>query len=217
MITRVIIPGLPLFWQGFLVTLELCAIGFFGGIVLGAVLTLLGFVSRPTRWIATAIAEFFRATPVYVGLVWVAYVWPDLFGWPDTVWQAACAALVLQTGAYLSETFRGGFLAIARGQREAAAALGLRPATIVVQILTPQVLLNSIPSLINQMVIVFKSSTVVSVIGVQDLLYHANSIINRYYEPLEVLTFVASIYILTITLISMAARKVEARLRERLS
>lgn len=216
MLNRVIIPALPLFLEGLLVTLQLCAIGFLGGIVVGAILTVLGFISAPTRWLSVVIIEFFRATPVYVGLVWVAYVWPELFGWPETAYQAACIALVMQTGAYLSETFRAGILAIPRGQRESASALGLLPITTSTRIVLPQVMLNSVPSLINQLVVVFKSSTVVSVIGVHDLLYQANTIVNKYYEPLEVLTFVALIYIATITLLSIAARLVENRLRSRL-
>lgn len=212
---RSVVPALPLFFEGMLVTLQLCAIGFFGGVIVGAILTFLGFLSPPTRWLSVAIVEFFRATPVYVGLVWVAYVWPELFGWPGTAYEAACVALIMQTGAYLSETFRGGILAISKGQREAASALGISPTATAVRVVLPQVLINSIPPLINQLVVVFKSSTVVSVIGVQDLLFQANAVANKYYEPLEPLTFVALIYIAIITLVSVSARGIEKRLRAR--
>ena len=69
--------------------------------------------------------EFFRATPVLVQLLWVNYVWPELFGWPNTFFAAACVALALQSSGYLAETFRGAIEAIPRGHLEAAAALGL--------------------------------------------------------------------------------------------
>jgi uncharacterized protein YggT (Ycf19 family)/F0F1-type ATP synthase membrane subunit c/vacuolar-type H+-ATPase subunit K len=65
------------------------------------------------------------ATPILVQLLWVNYVWPELFGWPNSFFAAACVALAIQSIGYLAETFRGGIEAIPKGQLEAAYALGM--------------------------------------------------------------------------------------------
>ena len=212
---RMILPNIGLLADGFLVTGKLIVSSFLAGIALAILLTALCFLSTPTRWLANILVEFFRATPMYVQLVWVAYVWPELFGWPDTSYTAALIAITLQTGAYLTETIRSGFLSIPRGQSEAAHALGMTPAWTMRRVVIPQLVISIIPSLINQLVSVVKSSTVVSVIGVADLLYQTNSLINRWHEPVEILTFTALIYIALVTVISVATRYVEVRIRTR--
>lgn len=213
---RMILPNLGLLAEGFWVTVQLIVSSFLAGIALAVFFTILGFISTPTRWLANILVEFFRATPMYVQLVWVAYVWPEIFGWPEAAYTAALVAITLQTGAYLTETFRSGFLSIPKGQSESAYALGMTPLWTMRRIIIPQLVLSIVPALINQLVSVVKSSTVVSVIGVADLLYHTNSLINRWHEPVEILTFTALIYIGLVTMISMATRYVEARVRTRL-
>lgn len=210
---RMILPNLGLLANGFFVTVQLIVLSFIFGIVLALFFTALNSFSTITRWISNILVEFFRSTPMYVQLVWVAYVWPELFGWPQAAYTAAIVALTLQTGSYLTETFRAGFLSIPRGQSEAAYALGMTPAWTLRRIIAPQLVMNILPSLVNQLVSVVKASTVVSVIGVTDLLYQTNSLINRWHEPVEILTFTALIYIGLVTAISMAARHVEARIR----
>ncbi|HEY0122195.1 MAG TPA: amino acid ABC transporter permease [Rhizobium sp.] len=213
---RMILTNLGLLADGLFTTVQLIVLSFVCGIILGVVFTVMGFVSTPTRWLANILVEFFRATPMYVQLVWVAYVWPELFGWPEAAYTAALIALTLQTGAYLSETFRAGFLSIPHGQSESAYALGMTPAWTMRRIIVPQLVMNIVPALINQLVSVVKSSTVVSVIGVADLLYQTNSLINRWHEPVEILTFTALIYIGLVSVISMGTRHIEARVRARL-
>src|SRR5258707_15167243 len=110
--------------QGLVVTVEVCAIAFAMAIVGGLVLCLIRLHARPLRPIAIALIEFFRATPIFVQLMWVNYVWPELFGWPNSFFTAGWVALGLQSSGYLAETFRAGIEAVPRGHREAGYSLG---------------------------------------------------------------------------------------------
>ena len=107
--------------DGLAVTVEVCLIAFVAAIVGGLVLCLVRLYVRPLRPVAIALIEFFRATPIFVQLIWVSYVWPELFGWPDTFFTAGWLALALQSSGYLAETFRAGIEARAarpaRGRR----------------------------------------------------------------------------------------------------
>ncbi|MGH8712568.1 MAG: amino acid ABC transporter permease, partial [Casimicrobiaceae bacterium] len=154
-------------------------------------------------------------TPILVQLLWVNYVWPPLFGWPDTFFTAAWVALALQSGGYLAETFRGGIEAIPRGQREAAYSVGMPVLLVFRRIILPQVSLSTAPSLVNQFTVIVKSSTLVSVITVQDLMFQSQKIVNIWYEPIEILTATAAIYIVIVFLVSAAGKALADSLRRR--
>lgn len=198
---------------GLQVTIEVCLISFAAAIVGGMVLCLLRMYVKPVRPIAVVLIEFFRATPILVQLLWVNYVWPELFGWPNTFFAAACTALAVQSSGYLAETFRAGIEAIPKGQREAAYSVGMSPALTFRRIMLPQVLLSSAPSIINQFTVIVKSSTLVSVITVQDLMFQSQKIVNIAYEPIEILTATAAMYIGFIFIVSMAGKLLADRLR----
>ncbi len=198
---------------GLQVTIEVCVISFACAIVGGLVLCLTRMYVRPLRPVMTLLIEFFRATPILVQLLWVNYVWPELFGWPNTFFQAACTALAVQSSGYLAETFRGGIEAVPRGHREAAYSVGMSPLQVFRRIVLPQALLSSAPSIINQFTVIVKSSTLVSVITVQDLMFQSQKIVNIAYEPIEILTATAAIYIAFIFLVSIAGKLLADRLR----
>ena len=202
-------------WNGLVVTAEICSIAFVLAIAGGLVLCLVRMYLRPLRPLAIVLIEFFRATPILVQLLWVNYVWPALFGWPDTFFAAAWTALALQSSGYLAETFRGGIEAIPKGQREAAYSLGMSPLHVFGRIVMPQVALSSAPSIVNQFIVIVKSSTLVSVITVQDLMFQSQKIVNIWYEPIEILTATAVIYIVAIFLVSAAGKSLSDALRGR--
>jgi polar amino acid transport system permease protein len=193
---------------GLQVTLEVCLISFAFAIAGGLVLCLVRMYVRGLRAVTTVLIEFFRGTPILVQLLWVNYAWPEIFGWPTTFFQAACTALALQSSGYLAETFRGGIEAIPKGQREAASSVGMSSAQVFRRIILPQVLLSSAPSIVNQFTVIVKSSTLVSVITVQDLMFRSQKIVNIAYEPIEILTATAAIYIAFIYVISTAGKLV---------
>ena len=201
--------------SGLAVTLHICAYAFFAAVLGGLLLCLLRMYVRPARPISIALIEFFRSTPIFVQLLWVSYVWPELIGWPNTFFTAGWVALALQSSGYLAETFRGGIEAIPRGHTEAATSLGMSRLHILARIVVPQMLLATAPALMNQMTVIIKSSTLVSVITVADLMFQAQKIVNRYYEPIDIMTATAAIYILIIFLISWLGNAVAGSLRGR--
>ena len=201
--------------SGLAVSVEVCVIAFTCAILGGLFLCLVRLYVRPLRIITIGLIEFFRATPILVQLLWVNYVWPELFGWPNTFFAAACTALAVQSSGYLAETFRGGIEAIPKGQLEAAYAVGMSPLQVFLRITLPQVLLSSAPSIVNQFTVIVKSSTLVSVITVQDLMFQSQKIVNIGYEPIEILTATAAIYIVCIFLVSAAGKHLADTLRRR--
>src|SRR3954452_15111355 len=146
---------------GFAVTVEICAIAFLAAIIGGLVLCLARIYVAPLRPLAILLIEFFRDTPIFVQLMWVAYVWPEVFGFPNDFFTAGWLALGLQSSGYLAETFRAGIEAVPRGQRDAAFSAGLSPAQTFRRIVMPQVLLSSAPSIVNQFTVIVKSSTLI--------------------------------------------------------
>ena len=197
------------------VTVEVCLIAFVCAIIGGLALCLVRMYVPPLRAIAIGLIEFFRATPILVQLLWVNYVWPEVFGWPNTFFAAACVALALQSSGYLAETFRGGIEAIPKGQREAAISVGMSPVLVFRRIVLPQVLLSAAPSIVNQFTVIVKSSTLVSIITVQDLMFQSQKIVNIWYEPIEILSATAAIYILCIFIVSAAGKHLADALRRK--
>lgn len=203
------------FIAGFQTTLQVCAVAFFWAIVLGLLLCLVRMHIKPLKPVAVLLIEFFRATPILVQLLWVNYVWPELFGWPTTFFAAACVALAIQSAGYLAETFRGAIEAIPKGHLEAASSLGMSPRHAFARITLPQVLLDAAPSIGNQFTVIVKSSALVSVIAVPDLMFQSQKLVNKWYEPIEILTATAGIYIAFIFLVSMALNWVAGAVRRK--
>ena len=201
--------------DGFLVTLEICAIAFVAAIVGGLLLCLVRLYVKPLRPVAIVLIEFFRATPIYVQLLWVTYVWPELFGWPHAFFTAGWVALGLQSSGYLAETFRAGIEAIPRGQREAGFSAGMSPVLVFGRIVLPQVLLMVAPAIVNQFTVIVKSSTLVSVITVQDLMFQSQKIVTTWLDPIEILTATAAIYILFVFVVSSLGKLLSDLLRSR--
>ena len=202
-------------FDGFLITVQVCLIAFVAAIVGGLVLCILRLYVRPLRPLAIALIEFFRATPIFVQLLWVNYVWPELFGWPSESFTACWVALGLQSSGYLAETFRAGIEAVPRGQREAAFSTGMPPILVFLRIVLPQVLLTVAPSIVNQFTVIVKSSTLVSVITVQDLMFQSQKIVYTWLDPIEILTATAAIYIAFVFCISALGKRLSDFLRMR--
>jgi polar amino acid transport system permease protein len=201
--------------DGFLVTAEICLVAFLAAIVGGLALCLVRLYVPPLRPVAVALIEFFRATPIFVQLLWVNYVWPELFGWPTASFTAGWLALALQSSGYLAETFRAGIEAVPRGQREAGIAAGMSGTLVFRRIVLPQVLLMVAPAIVNQFTVIVKSSTLVSVITVQDLMFQSQKIVNTWLDPIEILTATAAIYILFVFAVSALGKALSDLMRRR--
>jgi polar amino acid transport system permease protein len=202
---RFVVANLGALLSGLWVTAYVCFWAFLLALLLGALLCLIRLRIPYLRIVAIGYVEFFRATPILVQLLWVNYVWPEIFGFPQTVTGAGILALALQSSGYLAETFRSGLEGMAKGQREAALAIGMSRWRTIYRIELPQVALVVAPMVINQLAVLVKSSTLVSVIAVADLTYQGLKIVNQWYEPIEVLTTIALAYFALIFAISSIA------------
>jgi polar amino acid transport system permease protein len=212
---RYVLANAAVLLHGLSVTMEVCVLAFLMAVVLGAVACLLRLYVPLLRGVAVGYIEFCRATPIVVQLMWVNYVWPEVFGFPRTMQGAGVIALALQSSGYLAETFRAGIEGLPRGQWEAGLAVGMRHGRIMRRIVMPQALLVMAPAIVNQMAVVVKSSTLVSVIAIPDLMYEALKIVNQWFEPIEVLTSTGLLYIAVIFLISHLANRISAHFQAR--
>ncbi|MEW2487669.1 amino acid ABC transporter permease [Streptomyces sp. NPDC048411] len=144
--------------------------GFGVGLVLGLVVALMRLSSvAPYRWLAMAYIEFFRGLPallifIFVG-VGVPLAFPGIVFPGETYGQVACA-LGLVSAAYMAETIRAGIQAVPRGQLEAARTLGMSHATAMRSIVIPQAFRIIVPPLTNELVLLFKDSSLVLFLGV---------------------------------------------------
>jgi len=215
MLQRILWNNRGEFLEGLLVTAEISLIAIAVAMAVGLVICLVRMYCRPLRWLAFLYIEFCRGTPIYVQLMWVNYVWPELFGWPQSFFAAGWAALALQSSGYLAETFRSGIEGVARGQREAALSTGLSPFLTMRWVILPQALLMMTPSLMNQFLVVVKSSCLVSVIAVPDLMYRALRLTSIWFEPIEILSFTAFLYVAIVFALSAAIKWYSDRLRSR--
>jgi polar amino acid transport system permease protein len=202
---RFVIANLGSLLGGLWVTTYVCFWAFLLALLLGAVVCFIRLRIPYLRVVAIGYIEFFRATPILVQLLWVNYVWPAIFGFPQTVTGAGILALALQSSGYLAETFRSGLEGLPKGQCEAALAVGMSRWRTMYRIQAPQVALVVAPVVINQLAVVVKSSTLVSVIAIADLMYEGLKIVNQWYEPIEVLTTIALGYFILIFAISSIA------------
>ncbi|MFG2906963.1 amino acid ABC transporter permease [Kitasatospora sp. NPDC048286] len=165
---------------------------------------------RVVRWFATLVVEFFRAMPV---LVMIFFVFVALKVQP--LW-ALVAGLVLYNGSVLAEVFRAGVLAVPKGQREAAYALGMRKTQVMSYVLVPQANRAMLPAIISQLVVALKDTSLGFLITYEEFL-HAGKLIatNLDYDLpfIPVVMVIAPVYIGMCLLLSWLARFVERRSR----
>lgn len=206
------------YYDLFLMGLWISLVYTVGSIVFGVLIGFLTCAARLSGWrvlnaVARIYQELFRCTPLLVQLLWFYYAFPLLVGGSIDNRVAAMLTLSLYVGAFYAEIFRGGIVSIDRGQREAAAAIGMSSWQSMTRIILPQALKRMLPSFINQSVIQFKNTSLVSVISVADLAYMAAVVNGQTYRPLESYTVMAVLYIVMLLPLTQAADWIEKRLR----
>ena len=215
---EIIFSALPQLLKGALVTLQLTAFAVVIGIVAGS---LIGIVrlspTKPLRWAARAYIDFFRGTPLLVQIFIVYFGIPAVtasLGFPIRMTQfvAAVSALSLNAAAYFGEIVRAGIQSIDIGQREASESLGLGPIETMRHVIFPQAFRRMIPPIGNEFISLLKDTSLVSVIGYQELLRNGQLIIATTYRSFEILTAVALIYLALILLLSQGFSYLERRM-----
>lgn len=202
-----------IFLDGIGVTVAItAAIVVFG--LLAGLLAAIGNLTRSPvlRWMSLTYVELFRCTPILVQLIWCYYALPMLAGIEMTPVTASVLALSLYGGSFYSEIIRGGIVSIDKGQTEAGLALGMMPGQTMRRIILPQAVKRMLPALMNQSIIQFKNTSLVSVLAVPDLVYQSQIAAHDSYRPLETYTAVAVAYLVILLPLTILVRVWERRL-----
>jgi polar amino acid transport system permease protein len=182
------------------------------GLVLGLVVCMMRLSATPVvRVVGSFYVSFFRGVPLLVLLMIVYYCLPAI-GLDVPSYVAAVLGLGICSAAYQAENLRGGFLIIPHGHVEAARTFGFSAWQTNVYILVPQALRASAPSVINEVSLIFKVSSLVSVVGVTDLMRASQNIVGRDLRPLQWYLAAGLIYLLVNMLLSSLGRLAEQRL-----
>ncbi|WP_346394358.1 amino acid ABC transporter permease [Pseudomonas syringae] len=182
------------FLQGAALTLFVSVCSIVVSVALGFVTALARLSSSAVAFgIASFYASFFRGTPLLIQILLIYLGLPQLGIVPGAI-TAGVIALSLNYGAYLSEIFRAGIIGVSAGQREAALALALRPAQIFWRVTLPQAMRTIIPPTTNQFISMLKDSSLISVMGVWEVMFLAQSYGRSSYRYIEMLTTAAVLY-----------------------
>lgn len=156
--------------------------------------------SKIARFVSSAFVEIIRGTPMLVQLYIVFFAMPKLpnyniLGFINiSFFIPGVITLVLNSSAYVSEIIRGGILAVDRGQTEAARSLGLTNSQCMISVVIPQAVKNILPALANEFVTIIKESSICGVLGMQELMWGANSVVGATYIPLTPYYLAAALY-----------------------
>ncbi|MGW2599787.1 amino acid ABC transporter permease [Streptomyces klenkii] len=199
--------------DGLLTTLKTFAIAAVLSVALGAVLAAARLSDhRPVRWAATVVVEFFRAMPL---VIMIFLLFAGVFT-SDPMW-ALVLGLTLYNGSVQAEIFRSGINAVPRGQSEAAYALGLRKTQVMSSVLIPQAVRTMLPSIISQLVVTLKDTSLGFIILYEELLFVGKAFaeqtkpVNGVYAFIPMVIVFGSIYILLCLALSSVATWVERR------
>jgi arginine/lysine/histidine transport system permease protein len=182
-------------------------LGFLGGLFIGVCRI---SKNRLIYGLSTIYVEAFRGTPLLVQIFLVYSGLPSFGIYLDPI-TAGLIALSMNTAAYQAEIFRGGVQSIPKGQMEAARSMGLSYNQAMLQIIVPQALRNTLPSYTNEFITMIKDSSLVSTIGVVELVLTARNVIAWTFQPFVVFIFIAILYFMLTFSTSKIMRYVEKR------
>lgn len=209
-------------WRGFPLTVMLLLWSVPLSLLLGAGLALLLRSSvRPLAFLARCYSALFRGTPLLVQL-YLVYNGTGALAWVRdnaVLWwifsdgfRSAVLVITLNSAAYISEILRGGFAALPKGAREAAAALGMPPLLALRRIELPLVLRHALPAYGNELILLVKGTSLASTIAVAEMMSYTKRLFSNTLAPLEVFLACACFYLAINFFLTMAFRLVERRL-----
>ncbi|NUA27614.1 ectoine/hydroxyectoine ABC transporter permease subunit EhuD [Cupriavidus basilensis] len=203
---------LPILLQGAVVTVEVTVLAFVLSSLLGLALALMKLSpARTLSWGASGVINVIRGLPIIVQLFYIYFVLPDA-GIHLTAFQAGVIGLGIAYSAYQAENFRAGIEAVDPGQREAAQAMGMRPALVMRRVILPQAFRISLPPYGNTLVMMLKDSSLVSTITVAEMTRAGQLIASSTFQNMTVYTLVALLYLLMSLPLVFGLRRLERRL-----
>ncbi|MDF2522393.1 MAG: amino acid transporter permease [Clostridiales bacterium] len=202
------------FIEGTSITLFLSFFGVVLGVVLGVILALMKLSKNILlKSFSSAYIELVRGTPLLVQLYIIYYGLPRLVGLDFNDNTLGIVAISLNSAAYVGEIIRAGILSIDKGQLEAARSLGMPHGMAMKTIIIPQAFKNILPALGNEFIVLIKESSIVSVVGIHDLMYNADTVRGNTYLPFEPLVIAALIYFTITFILSKLLSLLERRMR----
>jgi len=206
--------NLKFLMSGYYFTLLLSFTSIFISIAVGLLVALPGLSKNPwLRNFNRVYVEIVRSVPILVLILWVYYGLPPMTGLEINVFWAGVIALALSDSAFQAEIFRAGIQSIDRGQYEASHSISLNYKDTMRFVILPQAIRRILPALGNQLVYMLKMSSLVSVIGMQELTRKANELVVTEYRPLEIYTILVLEYLVLILVVSAGVRWLERRLK----
>lgn len=208
----IIVRNYAVLLGGLGVTLVLSVVAIAAGGLLGFVVAL-GLRARSALITAPCrlYRSFWRGTPIFVQLLMIFYLLPEI-GMTVAPVVAAVLALAMNSAAFQAEIFRAGLAALPAGQVEAARILGIGRVRTLLMIELPQMLRLVLPALVSEIIAIVKNSSLVSVIAVTELTRRGQQIASTTFRPLEVYILVGLLYLAVNLVLARAGRLAERRL-----
>ncbi|GHD72020.1 ABC transporter permease [Vogesella fluminis] len=213
---------LPSIMEGTILTLQVAVSALLVSVVLGLIGAMFKMSpSKPLAWLAEVYSTVVRGVP---DLVWMLLLFfgvqmliNELFaqmGWeaPEiNSFFAGVMTIGFIFGAYMTETFRGAIMAVPKGQMEAGLAYGMSPLRVFLRITFPQMVRFALPSFSNNWLVLVKSTALVSVIGLNDVMYRADTAKSITQEPFTVYAVVGCIFLAITSVSDLALKRLEKR------
>ena len=194
-------------------TLRLAIPAILLGFCVGVILGLARLAQRPWIHYSAAIyIEFIRGIPLVMVIFWFWFLVPVFLRRPVPEYWVALTAFVCFEGAYIGEIVRAGIQSVPRGQDDAATATGLSYIQTMWSVILPQAIRNMIPSLVTQFIVLFKDTSLASIIGMMNLTKAAQTVSQRELRPFEMYIFIAVVYWVFTYSMSRFSRWLEIRM-----
>ena len=189
--------------DGVLITIQMALIGMAIALTLGLVIALMGKSGIKILVIFSDIyIQIFRAIPLFVYLIWMFYGAAMLTGINVPAFATAVICLSMTHSAFMAETYRAGIESVPKGHTEAGLSVGLSRFQVMRYIILPQAIRTILPPIGNEFVIVFKSTTILGIIGVDELVRKAQFATTLSFRPFELYSAVAVIFVIMVIIIS---------------
>ena len=201
------------FLKGIKITILISLIGVASGSILGAFVALMKLSKiKIISWIASIYIEILRGTPMLVQVFIVFFGITAALGLDISALVCGTIALVINSSAYIAEIIRAGINAVDKGQMEAARSLGLNYRQTMKSVIMPQAIKNILPALGNEFVTLIKESSIVSTIGVGEIMFNAQVVQGISFDPFTPLLVAAALYFVLTFVLTRIMNMIEGRL-----
>lgn len=202
------------FLKGIKITILISLIGVALGSILGAFVALMKLSKiKIISWIASIYIEILRGTPMLVQVFIVFFGITAALGLDISALVCGTIALVINSSAYIAEIIRAGINAVDKGQMEAARSLGLNYRQTMKSVIMPQAIKNILPALGNEFVTLIKESSIVSTIGVGEIMFNAQVVQGISFDPFTPLLVAAALYFVLTFVLTRIMNMIEGRLK----